>query len=146
MGSILELKKKLEKVTQPKIQKAIAKVILESPELKRAKIEELKEGLRPDGNIIGVYRSLVYASQKQQQNPKAGGTVDLILTGSFTDKMFLKNSSPSVFLFESTDTKADDLFSKYGNDLKGLNAETFRDIEILFLKKEYIKAIKDLIR
>lgn len=78
-------------------------------------------------------------------NSQAGGTVDLILTGSFTSKLFLQNPRPSEFIFESTDSKSNDLFAKYGDDLRGLNNNTFRDTEILFLKDRYIPAIRNLI-
>lgn len=61
-------------------------------------------------------------------NPLAGfGNVDLIYSGSFVSKLFLKSYSnnPRGYIFDSTDSKTDNLVGKYGLDILGLNQEWF---------------------
>jgi hypothetical protein len=70
---------------------------------------------------IGRYLSGVYARFKAEMNPKPGtGNVDLRLTGSFQDQMFMKVQGEG-FEIGSTDSKAGDLENKYGVQIFGLN-------------------------
>ena len=104
-------------------------MVEQSNELKADKIDEFESGLRPSGAIIGKYRNINYAVFKRNQNPKAQGNVDLILTGDFAGRLFVTNPKKSVFKFESTDKKAPMLFEKYGDDLKGINQETWDEFQ-----------------
>jgi len=99
-------------------------VISDQKTLKQEKIDEFEQGLRPDGNIIGEYRSKDYQEYKYSQNPLARGNVDLILTRSFTNKLFVKGSD-SKFIFDSSDIKTGNLIGKYGRDIMGLNQDWF---------------------
>ena len=105
-------------------------IILNDPQLKKQKINEFKHGKRPDGSLIGFYRDIDYAIFKQEINPSAGGDVDLILTGSFTNQLFVEQVRPTAFLFDSTDSKRDSLVGKYGVDIMGLNDDYWRKRQI----------------
>lgn len=94
--------------------------------LRKQKINELSKGERPNKDIIGEYRSSEYRMFKQSFNPLAGGTVDLILTGSFTRKMFLKPTG-NGFIFDSSDSKKGSLIGKYGLDIMSINQDWFNE-------------------
>lgn len=121
----------------------MATLVEKSKELKAEKIDEFESGLRPTGAIIGKYRSVNYAIFKRNQNPKAQGNVDLILTGDFTGRLFVTNPKRSVFKFESSDRKAPMLFEKYGDDLKGINPEAWDEVQRKLAPKLVLK-IKEI--
>lgn len=103
------------------------KIILSDQEtLKKEKINEFEKGLRPDNNRIGGYQSGEYANLKNQMNPFAGfGNVDLIYSGSFVSKLFVRPYYSRAFLFNSSDSKTGNLIGKYGLDIMGINKEWF---------------------
>ena len=80
-------------------------------------------GKRPDGNIIGVYKSAEYALFKHTINPLAGGNVDLTVTRSLRNKLEIFSMGNSLFEIFSTDSKALELAEKYGLDVYGLSKE-----------------------
>lgn len=86
-------------------------------------------GDRPDGSIIGVYRSADYAFFKQQMNPKAGGDVDLTLTGSLGNKIQMIPKSGVMFEIISTDSKYSEIVAKYGDVNFNLSPDK---LELLF--------------
>ena len=98
---------------------------MQDKSLKAEKIKEFEYGVRPDGNRIGQYRNPFYKDFKQRKNPKAGGTVDLILTGQFTNGLYLTSRFKRAFIFESRDKKSENLKGKYGMDIMGLNEDFF---------------------
>lgn len=126
----------------------VAEIVIQRLErqVKNAKIDELEQGLKPNGNIIGKYRNLEYGIMKYNINPKAQGNVDLILTGSFSSKMFVVPTSRSKFTFLSNDDKSDSLQKKYGSEIMGLNQDTFDEL----LKREalplFIQEIKKYVQ
>lgn len=99
-------------------------VLSDQKKLKEEKVNEFRHGERPDGRLIGMYRDPFYATEKYYLNPLAKGNVDLILTGSFTNKLFVKQYGKG-YLFDSTDVKTGNLLGKYGLDIMGLNQEWF---------------------
>lgn len=103
------------------------KIILsDQKNLKEEKISEFERGLRPDNKRIGGYQSGEYANEKNQMNPLAGfGNVDLIYSGSFVSKLFVKPLTKNGFIFDSSDNKTGNLIGKYGLDIMGLNKEWF---------------------
>jgi hypothetical protein len=115
---------------------------MRDPLLLQEKVKEFKRGERPNKDIIGYYVSTGYSLFKKQENPLAGGTVDLILTGDFTQQLFVDDIRPSVFQFDSHDEKADGLFDKYGQDLRSINTETFHRLEKEVYSVELAKFIK----
>ena len=86
-------------------------------------------GDRPDGSIIGVYRSSEYAMFKQSINPKAGGVVDLTLTESLGDNIQVIPKSKAMFQIISTDSKYSEIVEKYGDVNFNLSPEK---LELLF--------------
>lgn len=119
-------------------------VTKDQQELKKEKINEFKRGELPNKDIIGVYRNPFYAKRKFSMNPLAGGTVDLILTGSFTNKLFLEKTERG-FLFNSTDNKTELLQQKYGTEIMGLNQQWFNERQQKVYKDLLIKEIKKIL-
>lgn len=107
-------------------------IVLNDPQLKREKESEFKDGLRPDGTIIGYYRDVEYAIFKNEINPSAGGRVDLILSGDFVRAMRVELVAPTAYIFNSTDWKTSHLIGKYGQDIMGINDDywTKRQIDV----------------
>ena len=71
-------------------------------------------GLKPDGSIIGLYRSEDYAEEKYRQNSKAGfGNVDLTLTGSLWRGIQISGFNDEYEIF-SSDSKYEEITEKYG--------------------------------
>lgn len=90
--------------------------------------ERWKKGLRPDGNIIGNYRSFAYEMEKRQRNPLANGNVDLIDTGALNRNLVVNYFGSSLFNVFSTDEKAVDIAQKYGLDVYGLTEDEINTI------------------
>lgn len=101
----------------------MSEIILGDQKLKQEKINEFTKGQNPDGSLIGNYRSAEYAIDKYQMNPLAGGHVDLILTRSFTNQLYVEKVRPRTYLFNSSDYKTNSLIGKYGIDIMGLNQD-----------------------
>lgn len=141
MATVIEVINNLENLI-PLLETETARIIQRSPQLLQAKREEFKRGESPDGSRIGFYSNPAYRSFKRQQNPLAGGTVDLILTGQFTRQLIVEKSGNGLFQFDSRDDKAPELFAKYGSDLRGLNDKTWLDVQIEYIAPELNKFIK----
>ena len=118
--SAAEMLRRLNRVVT-EIPEETRRIIQRDPKLIAAKYKEFQRGDKPDGTAIGFYRNTEYGLFKQRMNPLAGGTVDLILTGSFTRGLFVESLGNSRYTFDSTDDKTDDLIGKYGKDIMGLN-------------------------
>jgi len=127
--SLNQLKKRLQKVSQSKLQKKVEEFVLTDIEIRNLKRAEFKRGELPDGGIIGVYRDPGYQIMKQRMNPLAGGDVDLILTGKFTNQLFVKSLNNSKFIFDSQDEKTSILKARYTDEIMGLNPETFEKLQ-----------------
>lgn len=97
--------------------------------------ERWKQGLRPSGGIIGTYRSFLYQREKIQQNPLAGGNVDLILTGALEKGLDIFKHGNGLYTIFSTDSKAVDIASKYGLDVYGLT----KDEQIMFVSEALLR-------
>lgn len=95
-----------------------------------------QRGVRPDGTIIGVYRSIEYQQYKAAKNPEAGGNVDLILTGDLSFGLTLNKVMNVGYTIFSTDEKANMIADKYGLDVFGLTDE-----EMDLLNEEITKRI-----
>jgi|5B_taG_2_1085324.scaffolds.fasta_scaffold10594_2 hypothetical protein len=87
----------------------------------KLKIEEFKRGKNPDGSIIGTYRSNSYSNFKKSKNPLARGFVDLINTGSYVNKLYVKKVNKLQYQFVSRDSKDKMLADKYGQQIRGLS-------------------------
>jgi hypothetical protein len=111
------------------MESLVKEIVLSDKErLKQQKIKEFERGLRPNEKRIGGYQNGEYANEKNQMNALPGfGNVDLIYTGSFSSKLFLKSTYPRLFIFDSTDNKTDNLIGKYGLDILGINQDWFNN-------------------
>lgn len=130
------------KALLPKLQTEAERQILRSPEIIKAKVNELKKGENPEGGRIGYYRNPAYRLFKKSVNPLASGTVDLILTGAFSRGLGLELKGRGKFIFDSSDDKAPDLFAKYGEENRLLNIREWQRIQKEILWPRYIKWIK----
>lgn len=79
------------------------------------------------GGIIGEYASEDYRQYKMYLNPKAGGRVDLMLTGSLAEHMTIRKSGNEFEIF-STDEKFMKIGRKYGFEEFGLNDEQLHEL------------------
>ena len=72
-------------------------------------------GKRPDGSLIGLYRSEDYANYKFQENSKAGfGNVDLTLTGALVRGIRISGFNDEYEIY-SEDIKYSDIVDNYGD-------------------------------
>lgn len=98
-----------------------------------------------DGMITRAYINQSYAAMKRLINPRAAGSVDLILTGRFVNAMFLKKSSlkGNAFTFGNTDlTKKKKIEKNYGADIYGLSQRTFDMYQKQILMPRLVAEIK----
>ena len=101
-------------------------------------------GLKPDGSIIGLYRSEDYAEQKYAQNSKAGfGNVDLTLTGSLVRGIKISGFNSEYEIF-SSDSKYEEIAEKYGyynfNISDEQREELFNKILVVILEQTLTKS------
>lgn len=142
--SFKEMSRRLIKISLQDLQKEVQNLVEtdRNRELRKAKINELDFGLRPDRNKIGSYASNDYAHKKNNINALAGfGNVDLILTGAWSNSLFpIKKGNG--FFFDSSNDKNAELIAKYGLDILGLNQKTFDKIQKEIYAKEIFLYIK----
>ena len=127
--SPLELQLKLEKLTLPVLQNKVAGIILKDPKIVARKGDELKAGVNPLGDPIGLYRSEGYKLFKMRRNPFAGGKVDLTLTGDYKRGIKTLSLGNSKFTLRSSDDKRDELISKYGIINEGINQDVWNNLQ-----------------
>lgn len=72
------------------------------------------------GNNLGGYYFEWYEDLKKGLNPGLGGLVDLYLTGNFYSGFFVRVEGGEIII-GSTDSKSDDLETKYGKAIFGLS-------------------------
>lgn len=137
-----KLKRQLLKLPLRKLQKETEKIILQDRQIVLRKKAELKTGSNPDGSSIGVYRSAEYRIFKMQLNPLAGGKVDLILTGSTRDKLYVESLGNGKFTIKSKDEKWELLTSKYGNAIEAINVDVFNGFQKTIYAPKLISKMK----
>ena len=122
--SAKEYQKRLQPLLNQSTMKNLVQQIVLSDEkrLKEQKIDEFGQGVRPDGNRIGIYRDPEYKQIKLMQNPKADGYVDLLYTYRTARSLFLRPYNKG-FLFNWNDEH--NLVGRYGLDILGINQEWF---------------------
>lgn len=141
-STIAELIKKLERLSLPRLRKETEKIVRNTPYLVFRKQDEFRQGENPDGGVIGYYRNAAYKMMKQQANPLAGGTVDLILTGSTIKNMQVVSLGNGEFYLYSTDYKWPSLIKKYGKQIQFINDEYFEGLQ----KNNYAPLLIDRMR
>ena len=86
--------------------------------------------------------SELYRDFKNKLNPLPGlGNVDLILGGSFINSFFLEEKGKG-YIFGATDSKANDLLGRYGEDIFNLNQKAFNDFLIKYVKDDFTNVLK----
>lgn len=132
MADVMDMIENLNSLNIDKEAKvAIAKTTNDMVKLNQ---EQLTYGLRADGKKIGHYRNSEYAAMKNAMNPLPGfGFVDLILTGAFYESFEIDVNGDELERF-ATDSKADSLIDKYGDEVFGLteNNQEFYNEEIFY--------------
>lgn len=147
MPSFAEIKRRIERINKISVlRRKVKEIVLADNNLPDAKASEFQEGMLPDGGRIGFYQNQVYANFKRRMNPQANGTVDLMLTGAFIDSFFVKSRGNSKFTFDANDEKTGMLKDKYGNEIMGLNQETFNTIQKEVYSSQMLKFIKNSIK
>jgi len=149
MASAKELLKKFRKINNLKtIQKEVETIIINDQLIIEAKQDEFEQGLAPDGNDIGDYSWNEYKEYKESINPRANGKVDLKLTGSFHQGLFVESLGSSRFMFNSRDSKSDKLFGRSykngvnGQILRSISEETFLDLQKKKYRGELVRVLK----
>ena len=142
--SAKQMQKRLQPVAntywiQQEVQKIVERDNLNLVEQKKT---EFERGLRPDGTLIGDYRSESYRIFKQSLNPLAGGHVDLMLTKAFISSMFVKPFGKG-YIFDASNNKTDKLKGQYGLDIMGLNQEWFNQRQREVYRDLLIEKIKN---
>jgi hypothetical protein len=98
-------------------------------------------GKSVNNDIIGEYRSNDYKMFKVSKNPRAGGTVDLTLTGSLGQKLTIFKQSDLTYRIESKDYKFKKIADKYGLEQFNLDIQQTNELfDMLYLTvlEEYI--------
>ena len=145
----LQLKENLKKFTKQGLENQVKQIILTDNKAIFRKQDEMERGQNPDGSTIGEYSSSPmgreYAIFKQQINPMAGGTVDLILTGSTRDKMRIESLGDSKFTLNSKDNKWGGLKAKYGAQISGINERFWNDLQKNYYAPELFNRIRNIL-
>ena len=109
-------------------------IMFNSNNIKNKIVKRWSFGRGVNGGQIGSYRSRDYKAFKVSKNPQANGSVDLILTGSLGDKIFISQVG-DVFEVKSKDYKFFDIGKKYGFEQFNLTiSETNQLIQELYYK------------
>jgi len=114
---------KLDHLTIEQQEKDLLEIVRDhSREIIDLNQSQLLHGQDANGKSLGQYHNEAYAAYKRILNPL--GVVDLKLTGSFYDHMFVRANSWPVTI-DSTDSKRDMLIQgdAYGEDAFGLQEE-----------------------
>lgn len=108
-------------------------IIINSPNLIKQVRSRWLIGESVDGGIIGEYSNSPmgqdYKAYKLSLNPSAGGNVDLTLTGALSEGITLKQQGTESFLIYSTDSKYDEIGSKYGFEEFGLSDQEWYEMQ-----------------
>ena len=121
LSQLKELQRKLKSLNRSRVEQDFKQVMLNNSENFTTYVaDNWKQGKRPDGSIIGTYRSFAYEVEKRQRNPIANGNVDLIDTGSLKRGLIVNHLNGAFFNVFSTDKKAVDISDKYGVDVFGV--------------------------
>lgn len=123
-----QISQRAKRVNQSLIEKLLKEEILKNKEeildiiknrWEHGEVHEDSDSLfKP---LIGIYESEKYRQEKLILNPKAGGNVDLILTGDLKGGLTIFPLRGGNFSIFSKDDKALMIADKYGIDVYGLS-------------------------
>lgn len=98
-------------------------------------------GKDANGGLIGQYRNSEYRAFKLSVNSRAGGYVDLTLTGALGNGLTVRRKGTLNYEIISTDWKFKDISSKYGLEQFNLDKqqqeELFDLLELTLLEEFY---------
>jgi len=116
MNYLETYEKDLSRQTVDVFQDVMNEYIKIKPQIKQLIKDRWLLGKRPDGSLIGEYRSISYAYEKNQQNSRAGlFNVDLIDTGDLVNQITLALTGSGIEII-SIDSKFNKIADKYGDD------------------------------
>lgn len=104
-------------------------IILNAPNLIQKVRSRWQLGESVFGGAIGEYRSSEYRAYKISLNPKAGGKVDLTLTGALSDGLALRPLGGEKFELFSNDEKYRKIGNKYGFSEFGLSDNEWQELQ-----------------
>lgn len=130
MTSVYDFQDRLKRLEiGQEIRKELAK---NAEKLAELQTEQMSVGHNARGCKIGWYLNKDYAELKHTMNPKPGqGYVDLKLTGDFYEGVFAEIDMDDI-IFDSTDSKSDDLQERYGEEIFGLDEEMTKQFQEQF--------------
>ena len=123
----MTIKAMLEKVRTVNLRAEVPQIILvtSSEILELNKQQLFQEGVKSDGIRLLEYAGFRYSEYKYSLNPGPGfGNPDLYLEGDFYRGFQVANITPRSFDIGSTDSKADSLEEKYGENLFGFTRKS----------------------
>lgn len=111
------------------IRKELAK---SAEKLAELQVGQMLVGHNARGDKIGWYLDKDYRILKHSLNPYPGfGYVDLKMTGAFYEGVFAEIDMDDI-IFDSTDSKSDDLQERYGEEIFGLDEEMTKQFQEQF--------------
>jgi len=148
MASAAEMLRRLQSVNKITVLRDMVydEIIKEEDNLKFIKEEEYLEGDIYSNGTKTTYAWEDYASKKYAKNPRAGkGNIDLINTGSFIDSFRLNKPKQNKYLWGATDSKRNDIVEMFGQDIMGLNQESFEKFQIEIVKPRFVRKLQEII-
>jgi len=147
MASAAEMLRRLQSVS--KIT-TLREMVYEHIKVNEDKLRDLKYDEYEQGDIFSNqttrrYKQGWYGNMKYEGNPRAGGNVDLILTGNFINSFKINKPEQNKYLFGATDSKRNKLVGMYGIDIMGLNQDTFNSFQQNIIAPLFIKNLKEII-
>jgi hypothetical protein len=138
MGKLTALIEQLKTFTPEKQSADVSKIVVtHEDDIVELNQSQMLLGETATGGIIGRYSNPIYEAFKESLNPKAGGNVDLKLTGGFQGNMFLKGTS-FPFTTDTLDEKRSKLIDGdgYGKEVFGLNEPNKEKLTKEILKED----------
>jgi hypothetical protein len=145
--SAKEMSKRLHRLANEKTLKILveAEIAENEEKLIAIKKDEYEQGDIYSRGVRRTYAWKAYREEKLFMNPRADGFVDLIYKGSFIGGFEITTKGKG-YTFLSTDSKSNLLKSKYNNsksDIFDLNQDVFNQFIDKYVKKGFIKALKE---
>lgn len=148
MASVAEMLRRLQSVSRITTLREMVydEIIKEEDNLKFIKEEEYLEGDIFSTGIKTTYAWKDYAEKKHAKNPRAGkGNVDLINTGAFIDSFKLNKPKGNKYKWGATDSKRNKIVDMYGEEIMGLNQESFDKFQIEIIKPRFVEKLRKII-
>lgn len=124
LNQLEQIESRLKQINQTMVENLLAKELqANAKEILDLVRDRWLRGKRPDGSLIGEYKDFGYELLKRQQNPLAGGNVDLTLDGGLNKGLFINQIRGSLFNIFSSDEKAVLIAEKYGLDNYNITPE-----------------------